>query len=1398
MRSQLLHTTSAVALENQFGPQCCPQPASTCLAQADRGCLIKHPVFRTLAGIAFLLFLGFSGRASADGSGAILQVIVEQITFESAHTGFVPDSEYAHLTITYPPAPARLQRFLNMYLDIGTGPGWVVQNMPLLDELIVGPGNRSPSTMIDLSIIGLTRGTSLLGQPFIYSYSLSDDPVGAPPPFQPKGSGMIGRRVYDQGGANVYPPGEFGLNAAVKGPLKPPYDGGINKEFSWRTNLDSHNRNVGHNQCGPAAITVSLTWLAEEYPDAINLGIQTWYQTLQKVKNNIPNYVDGVGVWDDEIIRGKLGFFQRPDKQIADGWQVKYQGGVGNKNAMGVPSSLPQWVQEGGLVARKMGEIPDFGFLKSQLADGEDVELTVDYLYRHPTAMCMTNADCPAGYFCSDGSCYKFTGAHVMAVRGFLTHGNKTFLWTTDDGDQDPLGHKPGDLVPFSDDGLRDEHLQQVIVGGPGDGPLNGYMYLGGEAGLNRVRFVVAESPPEPTKPVVFDTVYSSIPGTTFGPGIWTKDGIPIGKTFATGVTPPPGVLQNDRAVLPEEPNDWHWTVTFTLGMVDHVLDVDLSGFSLATELNVDVISCTSEPSIKLVADIALDTYELRDENDLTFHAGSWSGYPGNVPPQCSITGSWREGGQPTGSRQLAESLSLCEDGACTSAVCGLDISNPPKLNRFLQDTVAMDHVYQNDIQLAILQGPQFCREDADCTVAGEICDTVEKACRLQCAGDAGCPAGQRCAAANVNGKRFCADFCNADWTPNPNPPPDDLCPAGMTCCPDHDQTCDMGTNACSGAKDKINGFQRQLREILAKSTIPANKIKGVTNFQQAIAAINADAAAKGHPISVHIFGHGREGSIKVGEDRLNLDTPAGQAAVAKFLQNAPTGVQGNVSRLVLVGCKTGGGAEGQKLLETLSGGLRTSQTGIVPTKAWTGTVFAYSAGVTQNDKLRTDGNKVEKTVPTINSRIATWPRDPDKSFTIYSYKYTNSTSGQEFEVIDPNNPIKVPSGDGAVVRQFKIPFGADDLHMEYAWENVPEPVTHSIFIPQKKGTFEWEFYCFKQPPTEGHTVCAVNNSPPVCCPDSAFTNCDTCTQPVDCNTADCIVPGASDAEEPVGQCCEGNVCVADDIDEDTCLALNPTNIWTPGKTCNDPCSCTDDAQCDDGQFCTGLETCDDATGQCVPGTPPVCPGTTSCSNSVCDPTVNGGSGGCVVLNKAAGTACGSAAETACDNPDICDGSGNCLSNNEPAGTVCRPMAGTCDAAESCDGNGNCPADGFASGGVCRPAVGDCDVAESCDGSGPNCPPNGFASGGECRPSTDGCDPAEFCNGLGPDCPPDVRITECQDGDACCPEGCTDAEDLECPSSTIPTVGEWGLVTLALLLLIAGRVYFGGRSPASA
>ncbi len=223
-----------------------------------------------------------------------------------------------------------------------------------------------------------------------------------------------------------------------------------------------------------------------------------------------------------------------------------------------------------------------------------------------------------------------------------------------------------------------------------------------------------------------------------------------------------------------------------------------------------------------------------------------------------------------------------------------------------------------------------------------------------------------------------------------------------------------------------------------------------------------------------------------------------------------------------------------------------------------------------------------------------------------------------------------------------------------------------------------------------------------------------------------------------------------------------------------------------------------------------------------------------------------------CDRPETCDGTNKTCPPDGflPNTQVCRAAAGDCDVAENCPGNGpNCPPDGFRPNTVvCRAVAGVCDLEERCPGTGPMCPGDSFQpSTVVCRPATNECDVEDRCPGSGANCTLDVcqaaTVTCTDDGDRCTDDHCDGAcacihednnrcgaccmkdgsnecrDDMfieECPHAElkffpkqrcaelncfdvlIPTVSEWGLVVLTLVLLVGAKVYFGRRTEQSA
>ncbi len=248
-----------------------------------------------------------------------------------------------------------------------------------------------------------------------------------------------------------------------------------------------------------------------------------------------------------------------------------------------------------------------------------------------------------------------------------------------------------------------------------------------------------------------------------------------------------------------------------------------------------------------------------------------------------------------------------------------------------------------------------------------------------------------------------------------------------------------------------------------------------------------------------------------------------------------------------------------------------------------------------------------------------------------------------------------------------------------------------------------------------------------------------------------------------LGSCCDTNGAGAgdcvDDVLQSSCTG--PGQSFSTAKCASLTCACIPDCTgrvcgddgcggscgtCDDGNRCNGDETCDQS-GQCVPGTPVVCDDGNVCNGlETCNPA----DGSCV-----AGT------PLTCDDGNVCNGVETC---DPQSGCV----AGTplvCNDNNACNGVETCnPSSGCVPG---TPPV--CDNGQFCDG-------------------VETCNPSSGCvAGTAPNC---------DDGRDCSVDSCDEVNDVcvnDDADCAIPTVSEWGLVILALLLLTGAKVYFGRR-----
>jgi hypothetical protein len=264
---------------------------------------------------------------------------------------------------------------------------------------------------------------------------------------------------------------------------------------------------------------------------------------------------------------------------------------------------------------------------------------------------------------------------------------------------------------------------------------------------------------------------------------------------------------------------------------------------------------------------------------------------------------------------------------------------------------------------------------------------------------------------------------------------------------------------------------------------------------------------------------------------------------------------------------------------------------------------------------------------------------------------------------------------------------------------------------------------------------------------------------------------------------------------------------------------------CEDGNVCT-LDVCDPLIG-CIHQSV-VCDDSNLCTTDTCDPM-----SGCVYTPSVVCDV--PPGDPACHEPGVCvPTTGMCDYVPFLEGDQCTPqpvdpccaeyacVASVCTAQcdPLCDDGNACTTDTCGPNGCVNLPV-DCEdglfcTADSCE------PDTGCIATSACPPATDGCvfrniscdenndvcvdaaddefcDDGDSCNGLEScslatgACLPG-SAPNCLDGDGCCPDGCTDDTDSDCPLTPIPTVSTWGLIVLALLLATMAKLYFGRRA----
>lgn len=233
------------------------------------------------------------------------------------------------------------------------------------------------------------------------------------------------------------------------------------------------------------------------------------------------------------------------------------------------------------------------------------------------------------------------------------------------------------------------------------------------------------------------------------------------------------------------------------------------------------------------------------------------------------------------------------------------------------------------------------------------------------------------------------------------------------------------------------------------------------------------------------------------------------------------------------------------------------------------------------------------------------------------------------------------------------------------------------------------------------------------------------CTTNDHCEAGLCTGPLKSCSDVNPGDVCHISTC---DVETDTCVSV-------PG---NDGAGCIDQDACTLTSVCSG--------GACVGQQLVDCSFLDSeCGIGVCDAA----SLGCVAMPK--------------NDGDSCDDGAFCTINDSCQGGQCKGEVNTCTAVGdtcnvgSCDEiNNKCNVVPGNNGGACSDGN-DCTAGETCL--------NGTCLGGQAANNGGACDDQNGCTS-GTTCSNGVcgnagsTISQCIDGDMCCPPGC--AADADC------------------------------------
>jgi len=339
---------------------------------------------------------------------------LDQVNFSAVYSGNVPCSEYgqAGFAVRQFPGVVQYVQVVAQLAGSTTPPAWIVRNVPAI------AGKVTASTAVDLTLLGVQRGTCIAGTKIAYTVAVADRMITTAPSYTGSLAAFVGQRTNNAEGlllpgpispGILPPPGTSKASLQPQrfaGPASPGLSGDVNAIIINRDGMA--NVPQGPSECAPAAVGNSMHWL--ESNGKINLKGESQADTLTKLKSDLHTSAT-TGSAPPDIVSGKLDFAQRAEHPLD--LNVHYQA---NKI-----TGLGASITSGSLTADRdgSGDPPTFAYIYQEMAKKQDVELLIEFFSVNPDRTITAR------------------GGHVVVVSGVDPTPGSEGVWFNDAQNQD-------------------------------------------------------------------------------------------------------------------------------------------------------------------------------------------------------------------------------------------------------------------------------------------------------------------------------------------------------------------------------------------------------------------------------------------------------------------------------------------------------------------------------------------------------------------------------------------------------------------------------------------------------------------------------------------------------------------------------------------------------------------------------------------------------------------------------------------------------------------------------------------------------------------------------------------------------------------------------------------------